>query len=68
MHQDLRGRMIRSARQMKDEDARAFLLGQKIAYIGSVDENGWPYVVPLVYIYQGGDTIWATPGINRDIF
>ncbi|MGH9491658.1 MAG: pyridoxamine 5'-phosphate oxidase family protein, partial [Terriglobales bacterium] len=50
-----RGQMYRVKRQMSDADAREFLRGQKIASVGTVDADGWPYVVPLVYIYEGGD-------------
>ena len=55
---DLRGKMIRSKRLMPDADAREFLRKQKIAHVGTVDENGWPYVVPLVFIYDTGDYLY----------
>jgi uncharacterized protein len=62
---DRRGRMTRATRQMSDGDARTFLRTQKIAHVGSVDERGWPYVVPLIYIYEGGDRLYLHTG-DRD--
>lgn len=59
---DARGRMHRSKRQMSDEDARAFLKTQKVAHVGTVDAAGWPYVVPLIYIYEGGDRLYVHTG------
>ncbi|MGH9505641.1 MAG: pyridoxamine 5'-phosphate oxidase family protein [Terriglobales bacterium] len=59
---DRRGHMYRAKRQMTDEETRAFLRAQKIANVGSVDSRGWPYVVPLVYIYEGGDRLYLHTG------
>jgi hypothetical protein len=52
---DFRGEMFRAQRQMTLADARAFLTEQKIANIGTVDAHGWPYVVPLAFIYARTD-------------
>lgn len=57
-----RGQMYRVKRQMSDADAREFLRRQKIASVGTVDADGWPYVVPLVYIYEGGDRLYVHTG------
>jgi nitroimidazol reductase NimA-like FMN-containing flavoprotein (pyridoxamine 5'-phosphate oxidase superfamily) len=65
---DLRGSMVRAKRMMPDEEARAFLRTQKIAHLGTVDPNGWPYVVPLAYIYLGGDTLWVHTGAHQGHF
>ena len=65
---DLRGRMIRSKRLMPDADAREFLRKQKIAHVGTVDENGWPYVVPLVFIYDTGDYLYLHTGAHQGHF
>ncbi|MGH9412208.1 MAG: pyridoxamine 5'-phosphate oxidase family protein [Terriglobales bacterium] len=63
-----RGRMHRSQRQMPDEEARTFLRGQRIAHAGTVDAEGWPYVVPLVYIYEGGDKLYLHTGDHNGHF
>jgi nitroimidazol reductase NimA-like FMN-containing flavoprotein (pyridoxamine 5'-phosphate oxidase superfamily) len=65
---DLRGEMIRARRKMSDADARAFLRGQKIAHVGTVDANGWPYVVPLAYVYLGDDDFWIHTGAHQGHF
>src|ERR1700761_304721 len=57
-----RGQMFRAQRQMSPEDARIFLAGQKIASVGTVDANGWPYVVPLAFIYEGKEELWFHTG------
>ena len=62
---DLRGRMMRSDRQMSDADARAFLREHATASVGTVDSAGWPYVVPLMYVYEEGDTLFLHTG-SRD--
>lgn len=63
---DLRGQMFRAKRQMSSEEARRFLSEQKIANIGTVDANGWPYVVPLAFVYEDSpqerDVLWFHTG------
>jgi len=54
--------MHRFKRLMPDDDARAFLRSQKVAHVGSVDGAGWPYVIPLIYIYEGGDRLYVHTG------
>src|SRR5579864_7586737 len=52
-----RGRMVRSDRQMSDDDTRAYLREQYVAHVGTSDASGWPYVVPLMYVYEAGDLL-----------
>ena len=59
---DLRGRMTRADRQMSDADARAFLREHAMASVGTVDSAGWPYVVPLMYVYEEGDKLFLHTG------
>jgi hypothetical protein len=59
---DARGHMHRLKRQMADGDAKAFLRTQKVAHVGTVDSHGWPYVVPLIYIYEGSDRLYVHTG------
>jgi len=65
---DLRGRMFRSQRLMSEEEAREFLRSHKVAHVGTVDGQGWPYVVPLVYVYEGGDTLYLHTGDHQGHF
>ncbi len=65
---DLRGKMVRAARRMSDEDARAFLKNQRTASVATVDASGWPYVIPLTYIYLGDDRLWLHTGAHEGHF
>lgn len=64
----LRGRMYRHQRQMPDEEAREFLRRQKIAHVGVIDPQGWPYVVPLVFVYEGGEQLYLHTGSHPGHF
>ena len=63
---DLRGKTIRSKRLMPDADAREFLRKPKVAHVGTADENGWPYVLRLVFIYDTGTTCTSILAPIRD--
>ncbi len=68
MGPDLRGHMFRAKRQMPHHETQAFLRRQMTAHVGTVDANGWPYVVPLVYIYEGGDLLYLHTGAHQGHF
>jgi uncharacterized protein len=59
---DARGHIHRLKRQLADGDAKAFLRTQKVAHVGTVDSHGWPYVVPLIYIYEASDRLYVHTG------
>jgi uncharacterized protein len=59
-----RGLMTRSDRQMTDADTRAFLRKHSTASAGTLDSDGWPYVVPLMYVYEDGERLFLHTG-NR---
>ena len=65
---DLRGHMFRSKRKMSEEEAQEFLRRQMTAHVGTADASGWPYVVPLVYIYEGGDLLYLHTGAHQGHF
>ncbi len=65
---DLRGQMHRAKRLMPDEQVKDFLRRQKVAHVGTVDANGWPYVTPLVYIYEDGDLLYLHTGDHQGQF
>ena len=65
---DLRGQMFRAKRKMAHAEAQEFLRQQAAAHVGTVDANGWPYVVPLVYIYEGGDLLYLHTGAHQGHF
>ena len=55
---DLRGKMHRAKRQMPSEDVKEYLRSRKVAHVATKDAQGWPYITPLVYIYE--DAICST--------
>jgi nitroimidazol reductase NimA-like FMN-containing flavoprotein (pyridoxamine 5'-phosphate oxidase superfamily) len=63
-----RGRMIRSDHQMSDEDTRDYLRQHCIAHVGTSDASGWPYVVPLAYVYEGVDLLYLHTGPHQGLF
>lgn len=65
---DMRGQIFRNKRLMPAPAAREFLSKQRIAHVGTIDGNGWPYVVPLVYIYEGGDFLYLHTGAHQGHF
>jgi uncharacterized protein len=65
---DMRGQMYRSKRLMPDTQMREFLRSHKVAHVGTVDAQGWPYVIPLVYIYEGGDILYLHTGDHQGHF
>jgi uncharacterized protein len=65
---DPRGHMHRRQRLMSNVDATEFLKMQKVAHVGTVDPVGWPYVLPLIYIYEGGDHLYLHTGSHRGHF
>lgn len=65
---DLKGRMFRAKRQMPDAEAREFLRIGLTAHVGTVDPSGSPYVVPLVYVYEEGDSLYLHAGAHQGHF
>lgn len=65
---DLKGRMFRSKRQMPDAEARDFLRVGMTAHVGTVNSDGGPYVVPLVYVYEEGDLLYLHTGAHQGHF
>jgi len=60
--------MVRSDRQMSDADTRAYLRQQCVAHVGTSDASAWPYVVPLMYVYEGGDLLYLHTGPHQGHF
>ena len=59
------GHMYRDRRLVQTEETAEFLRRQKVANVDTVDTNGRPYVVPLVYIYEGGDLLYLLTGDHQ---
>jgi nitroimidazol reductase NimA-like FMN-containing flavoprotein (pyridoxamine 5'-phosphate oxidase superfamily) len=63
-----RGRMVRSDRQLPDGETRAFLREQAVAHVGTSDASGWPYVVPLMYVYEERNLLYLHTGPHHGHF
>jgi uncharacterized protein len=53
---------------MSDAQAREFFRTHAIAHVGTCDEAGWPYVVPLMYVYESGDLAYLHTGPHQGHF
>lgn len=53
---------------MADPETREFLRLQSVAHIGTSDSSGWPYVVPLMYVYESGDVLFLHTGNHQGHF
>jgi len=60
--------MVRSDRQMSDQDTREFLRQQSVAHVGTSDAFAWPYVVPLMYVYEDGELLHLHTGPHQGHF
>ena len=60
--------MVRSDRQMSDQDTREYLRQQCFAHVGTSDASGWPYVVPLMYVYEEGNHLYLHTGPHQGHF
>ncbi|UOF90326.1 pyridoxamine 5'-phosphate oxidase family protein [Fodinisporobacter ferrooxydans] len=62
----MRGIIHNAAREMAKEDVLSFLKKGKIAHVATVGEDGYPYVIPLVYIYEEGTKLYLHTGNLRE--
>ena len=47
---------------MSDAETRVFLRQHSTAHVGTTDAEGWPYVVPLMYVYEEGERLYLHTG------
>ncbi|MDQ0215993.1 nitroimidazol reductase NimA-like FMN-containing flavoprotein (pyridoxamine 5'-phosphate oxidase superfamily) [Oikeobacillus pervagus] len=62
----MRGIVQNKARQVSEEKALQFLKEGKVAHVATVGDDGYPYVIPLVYIYEQGDKLFLHIGNLRE--
>ena len=65
---DRRGKMTRSDRQMPDAGARAFLRAHSVAHVDTTGADGWPYVVPLMYVCEEDNRLYLHTGARGGHF
>lgn len=61
----MRGIIANEKREISREDADLFLQQAQVAHVATVGEDGYPYVIPLVYIYEEGK-VYVHIGNIRD--
>lgn len=61
----MRGIIANEKRTMSDEQTIEFLKKAKVAHFATVDQDGYPYVIPLIYYFNGKDKIYLHTGNLR---
>ncbi|MDW8059881.1 MAG: pyridoxamine 5'-phosphate oxidase family protein [Thermomicrobium sp.] len=66
--ESLRGRVRRVERRMPDEEARRWLQAQKVVHVATRDHEGWPDVIPLVFVSPSGKRLYFHTGAQGGHF
>lgn len=61
----MRGIIANEKRTMSDEQTIKFLKKAKVAHVATVDQDGYPYVIPLIYYFNGKDKVYLHTGNLR---
>lgn len=62
----MRGHVVNKKREIDAEDAYQFLKEAQVAHVATVGEDGYPYVIPLVYVYEEGNKLYVHIGNLRE--
>ncbi|MDY0406765.1 pyridoxamine 5'-phosphate oxidase family protein [Virgibacillus sp. 179-BFC.A HS] len=62
----MRGKISNKKREISGTDAYQFLKQGKVAHVATVGEDGFPYVIPLVYVYEEGNILYLHIGNIRE--
>jgi nitroimidazol reductase NimA-like FMN-containing flavoprotein (pyridoxamine 5'-phosphate oxidase superfamily) len=60
-------RMRRSDREMSDEEIEAFIKENKVGRLGTINARGYPYVIPLNYVYDEGRFIFHCAPVGEKL-
>lgn len=63
---EVRGIINNKKREISTEDAYQFLKKAKVAHVATVGEDGYPYVIPFVYVYEEGNKFYLHIGNLRE--
>ncbi|WP_397536335.1 pyridoxamine 5'-phosphate oxidase family protein [Rummeliibacillus pycnus] len=64
----MRGHIQNKRVEISDEEAKHFLKMAKVAHVATVDEEGFPYVIPLIYIFEEGKVYLHIGNIRESHF
>ncbi|KYD20103.1 pyridoxamine 5'-phosphate oxidase family protein [Saccharococcus caldoxylosilyticus] len=62
----MRGVIHNTKREISEERAYHFLKMGKIAHVATVGDDGYPYVIPFVYVYEQGNKLYIHTGNLRE--
>ncbi|MCM3568645.1 pyridoxamine 5'-phosphate oxidase family protein [Neobacillus mesonae] len=62
----MRGEIQNKKREISEEQAYQFLKMGKVAHVGTTGEDGFPYVIPFVYVYEEGTKLYLHIGNLRE--
>ncbi|MFJ7734883.1 pyridoxamine 5'-phosphate oxidase family protein [Lysinibacillus sp. NPDC097287] len=62
----MRGLIGNKRVEISKEEALQFLKTGQVAHVASVGEDGFPYVIPFVYVYEGEDKLYLHIGNIRE--
>lgn len=52
--------------EISHDEVLQFLKMGKVAHVATVDEEGYPYVIPFVYVYERNDKLYLHIGNMRE--
>lgn len=58
--------MNNKKREVTEEEAYEFLKAAKVAHVATVGEDGYPYVIPFVFVYEEGTRLYLHIGNLRE--
>lgn len=62
----MRGIINNKRREITKEEACEFLKVAKVAHVATVGKDGYPYVIPFVFVYEGGEKLYLHIGNLRE--
>lgn len=62
----MKGILNNKKRELTAEDTEHFLKMGKVAHVATIGEDGYPYVIPFVYVYEGGSKFYIHIGNLRE--
>lgn len=63
---EVRGILNNKKREISVDDALSFLREAKVAHVATVGEDGYPYVIPFVFVYEEGKKLYLHIGNLRE--
>nr|WP_106781724.1 pyridoxamine 5'-phosphate oxidase family protein [Lysinibacillus timonensis] len=62
----MKGIMNNKKRVLSQEETEHFLTKAKVAHVATVGEDGYPYVIPFVFVYEGDNKLYFHIGNLRE--